>query len=64
MPIDAEDLADLPSLRAAIFGLVRTVRAARRSDSDRGRKVSRGDLLAVGRSLLDVAGCVLDALAD
>jgi len=64
MTLDADDLSDLPSLRGAIFGLVRTIRIARRSDSERGRAVSRGELLSVGRSMLDVAGCVLDALAD
>ena len=64
MPIDADDLSDLPTLRASIVRLVVTVRAARRPDSERGRAVSRGELLSVGRALLDVAGCVLDALAD
>lgn len=64
MPLDADDFADLPTLRASIVRLVGTVRAARRVDGDRGRAVSRGELLAVARALLDVAGCVLDALAD
>ena len=61
MPLD---LNDLPELTNAALDLVRVIRTSIDPDGERGKKVSRDELLAIMKASLRLLQEVVKALAD